>query len=90
MKALCKKTYYGFEKDNYYNIVGIHTVFEKDDFITIQSNESIEHSWYRFRLNKSLEYVDDYIGKNESYFYDYFINITEERKKKLKHLSKIT
>ena len=90
MKALCKKTYYGFEKGNYYDIVGVYSVFETNDFITIESKESIEHRWYRFRLNKSLEYVDDYIGKDEAYFYDYFINITKDRKEKLEHLKNVT
>jgi hypothetical protein len=83
MKVYCKKTYFGFKKGKYYNIIQYSSVFERNDFITIQSDESLEHSWYRFRMNKSLEYIDDYIGKDEAYFYDFFINIKSERKKKL-------
>jgi len=87
MKVFCKNSYYGFEKGKYYEVKSISSIFEKDDFITIESNEDISHSWYRFRLNQSLEYIDDYIGQNEVYFYDYFSNIQEERKEKLKHLN---
>lgn len=87
MKVLCIKNYYGFQKNHYYNIINTHSIFEKNDFITIQSDESLEHSWYRFRLNKSNEYIDEYLGQHEIYFYDYFINVKEERKKKLKNIS---
>ena len=57
MKALCKKNYYGFKEGEYYNVIQYSSVFEKNDFITIESKESIENSWYRFRLNNSLEYI---------------------------------
>ena len=88
MRVLCTKSYYGFIKGNYYNIIQYSSVFETNDFITIESDESLEQSWYRFRLNKSLEYIDDYIGKDEAYFYDYFVNIQEDRKRKLEQLNK--
>jgi len=57
MKAFCKKSLQSFKKGKYYNIDGVHTIFEKDDFITIESR--------RFRLNKSTEYIENYIGENE-------------------------
>jgi len=75
MKVYCKKSYHFFNKGEYYNIDGIHSIFEKDDFITIENR--------RFRLNKSTEYIENYIGENESYFYDYFCKLAEERKMKL-------
>lgn len=84
MKALCKKSYQVFKKNNYYKINSIHSVFETNDFITIESDKSV---LYRFRLNQSLDYIDDYIGKNEVYFHDYFININNERKNKLKFIN---
>jgi len=89
VKVLCKNSYYGFTKGNYYEVKYISTIFEKDDFITIESDDALEHSWYRFRLNKSDECIADYIGKNELYFHDYFINVKEERKQKLVNLSDI-
>lgn len=90
MKVLCKKSYYGFKKNNYYKVISIYSIFEKDDFITIQSDESNEKSWYRFRLNNSLEYIDDYIGKDEVLFNDYFIDIKSERRKKLNNIKNYT
>lgn len=86
MIAHCINNYHGFKKGVNYIIKSKHSVFEKDDFITLESDEELSHSLYRFRLNKSMEYIDDYIGKNEVYFYDFFINITEDRKKKLDKL----
>jgi len=86
MIAHCTKNYYGFKKGVNYSIKSKHSIFEKDDFITIESDEELSFSLYRFRLNNSLEYIDDYIGKNEVYFYDFFINVTEERKNKLEKL----
>lgn len=86
MQVLCKKNYYGFIKGVSYKIIRISSVFEPDDFITIRSNENISFCDYRFRLNNSTQYVEDYIGESEIYFYDYFINIKEERKAKLKKL----
>lgn len=86
MKAFCIKNYFGFEKGNYYNIISKSSVFTENDFITIESYEPISYSWYRFRLNKSNEYIENYIGENESYFYDYFLNVKEERMKKLKKI----
>ncbi len=90
MKVLCKKSYHGFEKGNSYEVIQISSVFETDDFITIKSNEPIEHSWYRFRLNHSTQYVEDYIGENEVHYDDYFLNIKEVRKAKLEHIENVT
>ena len=90
MKAYCKKTYFGFEKGNSYEVVQINSVFQTDDFITIKTNDiSVDH-WHRFRLNQSTQYVEDYIGENEVYFYDYFSLLKEVRKNKLKQLSNVT
>jgi uncharacterized protein YfdQ (DUF2303 family) len=90
MRVLCKKSYHGFEKGNSYEVIQISSVFEPDDFITIKSDESLEHSWYRFRMNNSTQYVEDYIGENEAHYHDYFVNIKEERKNKLEKLSSVT
>jgi hypothetical protein len=90
MKVLCKKSYYGFIKGNSYEVIQISSIFEPDDFITIRSDEPIEHSWYRFRLNNSTQYVEDYIGENEEHYDDYFVNIKEQRKIKLEKLSNVT
>ena len=87
MIAYCIKNYYGFKKGKNYKIISKHSIFEKNDFLTIESNEELSHKLYRFRLNKSLDYIDDYIGKNEVYFYEFFINITEDRKNKLNKLN---
>lgn len=86
MKALCINNCFGFKKGNYYNIIGKFSIFEENDFITVESNEELSLNLYRFRLNHSNEYIDDYIDKNEVYFYDIFRNITEERKEKLSKL----
>ena len=82
MIASCKKTFYNFKKGENYKIGGIFSVFEKDDFISLIDTNVIA----RFRLNKSTDYIDDYIGSNESYFYDYFTILKEERKQKLKKI----
>jgi hypothetical protein len=90
MKVLCKKSYYTFEKGKSYEVIHMISVFEPDDFITIRSDEPLEHSWYRFRMNNSTQYVEDYIGENEAYYHDYFVNIKEDRKNKLERLSSVT
>jgi hypothetical protein len=82
MIASCKKTFYNFKKGEKYKISGIFSVFEKDDFISIDG----DNVTCRFRLNKSTDYIDDYIGTNESYFYNYFTILKEERKQKLKKI----
>ena len=82
MKVRCKKNINYFKKNEYYVINNIHSIFESNDFITIQYNNSL----MRFRLNKSNEYIDDYIGVNEIYFYNYFFSLKEDRKNKLKYL----
>jgi hypothetical protein len=84
MIASCKKTFYNFKKNENYKIDGIHSIFEKDDFITLIDNQVTA----RFRLNKSTDYIDDYIGSDEYYFYDYFTILKEERKQKLKKIDK--
>lgn len=84
-KVFCIKDYYGFEKGKPYNVISINSVFEDNDFITIDSGEEISHSWYRFRLNTSLA-ANDMIGENEINFYDYFCNIKEARKLKLEKI----
>jgi hypothetical protein len=89
-KVLCKRNYLGFKKGEIYEVFSINSIFEKDDFISIASSKDhiTPTPVYRFRMNKSLEYIEDYIGENENYFYDYFCNIKEERKTKIQHLSK--
>ena len=82
MKAHCKKNFNCFKNNEYYTIFGINSVFEKDDYITLECDNNL----YRFRLNKSNEYIDDYIGVNEIYFYNYFFSLKEDRKNKLKYL----
>jgi len=84
MKAFCKKNYSVFKEGQHYEIISVVSVFDKNDFITISSIGSL----YRFRLNKSQEYVEDFIGLNEVYFYDYFYSEKEERKIKLERLIK--
>jgi len=84
MKAFCKKDIFSFKKGYNYKINGIYSVFDTDDFITLQIDESYIR---RFRMNKSSEYIDDYIGTDELYFYDFFSILNEERKNKLKKLS---
>lgn len=86
--AICKKDCHDFKKGNQYEIYDIYSIFEKNDFISlkiIHSNTSDDV--FRFRLNKSLEYIDDYIGVEEYYFYDYFYILQEERKMKLLKLN---
>jgi len=84
MNVLCKRNCHNFKKGTYYKIVNIFTIFEPDDFITIEDRD-----YYRFRLNDSISYIEDYIGTNEYYFYNYFCNIIEERKFKLEHLNQM-
>lgn len=86
MKALCKKSYRVFKEGQRYEITSIISVFDKNDFITISSANN--QSLYRFRLNTSKKYVEDFIGLNEVYFYDFFYSEKEERKIKLQRLSK--
>lgn len=83
MRVLCKKNYAVFKEGKHYEVISIISVFVKNDFIILLSNQSL----YRFRLNKSLEYVEDYIGLNEIYFYDYFYSEKEERKIKLNKIN---
>lgn len=85
MKAHCKKNFNCFKLNEYYTIIGIFSIFEKDDFITLECDKVL----YRFRLNKSNEYVDDYIGVSEYYFYDFFCSLKKERKDKIEHLSNL-
>lgn len=79
MKALCKKNYLVFKEGENYEVFSINSIFEKDDFISIASSK--DHTKptpvYRFRMNKSLEYIEDYIGENENYFYNYFYSPEE-------------
>ena len=79
-KATCKRNCILFKKGQQYEISGIYSIFEKDDFISLKLDSD---NIFRFRLNKSLEYIDDYIGVDEYYFYDYFSLIQEERKNKI-------
>lgn len=81
MKVLCKRNIALFEKGKCYN-AEIHSVIVNNDFITIKSGKSL----FRFALKKNNLYVEDYIGFNENYFYDYFCTLKEERKAKLYHL----
>lgn len=76
MKLLCKKNYYGFEEGKYYKVAS-----KTDNHIIVESDESIQNYWYRFVFVKLSEY--------DKCLYDYFTSITEERKLKLKQLSKI-
>lgn len=85
MKVYCKNDCHEFKKHKYYNVISIASVFEQNDFISIQTDFMV----CRFRLNTSTDYIEDFIGNNEFYFYDYFYSITEERKIKLDQLSKI-
>lgn len=87
MVAHCKRNYLSFIDGEYYVIESIHSVFVKDDFITLRSKE--DHFLYRFRMNKSSDYIEGYIGENELYFYDYFNILTEERKKKINKIKEI-
>ena len=91
-KALCKRNYLTFKAGEYYYIFYTFSVFEKDDFVSMASSKDTTKPTptYRFRMNKSQEYIEDYIGENENYFYDYFCDLKEERKTKLISLQKIT
>jgi hypothetical protein len=84
MKVYCKNNCQKFKKGKYYEVISIASVFEQNDFITIQNDYP-----YRFRLNTSKDFIEDFIGENEYYFYNYFYDIREERKIKLEQLSKI-
>lgn len=87
-KAYCIVSIVPFQKNNYYNVNGIHSVFKKNDFITLEYFDIKTNLTYlcRFRLNKSTSYIDDYLGMNEFYFYDYFIDIKTDRLNKLNKL----
>jgi len=85
MQALCKKNYHFFEKGKYYKIDNIHSVFQKDDFISLNYGNDL----FRFRLNRSLECIEGFIGEFEVYFYDYFYNVQDQRKAKLEKLSNV-
>ena len=95
MKVICKKDCYNFKNGEKYQINGMYSIFipkrhqidvkcfkDKYDFISLEINSTI----VRFRLNESIDYIDNYIGLNEFYFYDYFYILKEERKLKLKKL----
>lgn len=85
MIAICNKSKFNFKKNERYNIEGIYSIFEKNDFISL----NINNSTYRFRLNKSTDYVDNYIGENELYFYDYFTILNEDRKNKINKINNL-
>ena len=77
-----------FKKGEYYIVDGIHSVFQPSDYITIQNKNNT--SLYRFALKDSTGfYVEDYLGFNEEFFNNYFCDLKEERKNKLKTISKI-
>lgn len=86
MRVYCKKDVYLFKHNHYYNISGVFSVFDKDDFISIEVN----HNIFRFRMNESIEYIEDYIGEFELYFYNYFNSLSNDRKRKLCILSDLT
>ena len=90
LKVYCKKSFHYFEKDKQYNVEVITSVFNKNDFITIRTptHDSV-YNIFRFRLDKSTEYIENYIGENEIYFYDYFYSLPEERKNKLIYLNSL-
>ena len=85
MIAICNKDYFNFKEGEKYKIEGIYSVFDKNDFISLNNDNDI----YRFRLNKSSDYIDNYIGTEEAYFYDYCTILNEERKNKLLQLYKL-
>ena len=86
MKVYCKNDCHKFKKHEYYDVISLASVFEQNDFITIRN----DYLAFRFRLNTSTDCVEDFIGNNEYYFYDYFYSIPEERKIKLEQLYKIS
>jgi len=86
MKVQCKKDYYNFKKGNSYS-ANVHSVVEINDYITVWfSTQNNQRNGIRFSLRKVATWVEDYIGENEIYFYDYFCDLNEERRKKLKQL----
>jgi len=93
MKVLCKRNLYScFKNGEYYIVDNIHSIFEKDDFITIraQSPDHLNTPLYRFNYKGTVaHYVDDYIGWNELNFSDYFYDFKEIRKIKLQTIQKI-
>ena len=91
MRVYCKKNCTPFIKGLCYNLLAdYHSVFEYKDFISIKDEKNnVVSTSYRFRLNHSTEYIENYIGESEYYFYDYFCSSQEMRKMKLEHLSKI-
>lgn len=85
-KVLCKRDFRNFFKKNkYYRVVSLNSIFDKNDFILVESNLD---NFCRFRMNTNKTYIEDYIGYDEYYFYDYFYDEKEERKEKLINLSK--
>ena len=90
--VLCKKNFFIFKKGDYYKIKGIHSIFEEDDFITIESKETNSSGNYilcRFILKDNVRSISDYIGENEINFHDIFIDIYKERNDKLSKLDNI-
>jgi len=79
-KVVCKQNIGDFKKGRHYIVDNIHSIFEKDDFISI-INDNRELN--RFRLNDSFEYIDGYIGYDEKNFYIFFDFVNDLRKKKL-------
>ena len=90
MKVLCKRDYIVFKEGETYEVIGMASVFDKDDFISIASSKDHTKATpvYRFRMDRSQSFIEDYIGLDEVYFYDFFCDIKEERKTKLQNLSK--
>jgi len=74
MKALCKRNCFSFKAGNYYNVVSKHSVFEENDFITIENGEKILE---RFALKKGSKEIEDYISQSEALFSDYFYSEEE-------------
>lgn len=85
IKVCCKTSYHCFEKNKYYDVDIITSIFNANDFITIRTSDKL----YRFRLDTSTEYIENYIGENEIYFYDYFYSLSEERKNKLNKINSL-
>lgn len=83
MKVLCKRNFALFNKGEYYD-AEIHSVIVDKDYIVIKTRNG--ESLYRFSLLRNPYIVEDYIGFNENYFYDYFCSLKEERKAKLHKL----
>ena len=88
MRVYCKKNCSPFCKGKYYNIFAdYHTIFEYRDFISIKDKMNTDTTQtYRFRLNRSTQCAEGYIGENEYYFYDYFCDVKEDRKLKLNQI----